>query len=97
MSKNEKEDWLRNCEMRQQCIQTSPATRDAEDDEKKHMLYLFQTRVITESCLAVLYLRNVRRGPIVIIRELLREWFPRWALLVISLLGGSVMEIVIDH
>lgn len=42
------------------------------------------------------YFKSIRRGPIGSIRRALRQSLPSWALLVISFVGGSVLEIVTD-
>lgn len=42
------------------------------------------------------YFKNIKRGPIGTIRKALREWLPRWALLRISFIGGSVVESITD-
>lgn len=44
-----------------------------------------------------LYFKIVKRGPLVEIRNALRECLPNWALLGLDFVGSSVMEIITDR
>lgn len=43
------------------------------------------------------YFKNVRRGPLVVIRNALRECLPSWTLPGLKFVGAPVLEIVIDE
>lgn len=44
-----------------------------------------------------LYFKNVRRGPLGLVRNALRESLPSWALLGLDFVGASVLEIITDE
>lgn len=52
--------------------------------------------MIEESPQVVVYVRNIKKGPIGAIRNALRHNLPIWALLGLRFIGGSVLEIIKD-
>lgn len=44
-----------------------------------------------------LYFKNVKRGPLGMVRKALRECLPSWALLGLDFVGNSIMEVVTDN
>lgn len=47
--------------------------------------------------ITAVYFKNIRRGPIGTIRQALRECLPSWALLGLSFIGSSILEILTDE
>lgn len=61
------------------------------------MLDQQQLRFRVEPVPEAVYFKNLRRGPIGSLRRALRKCLPAWAILGLSFVGGSILEIVTDR
>lgn len=62
----------------------------------KHILEIGRLKERDEPKPTAMYFKNIRRGPVGLVRKALIHSFPTWTLLGLSFIGGSVLEIITD-
>lgn len=80
----------------QQAREIIPEPLQAKISKTRSLLTQNSVKPAYEPRPTALYFKNVRRGPLGVIRKALRECLPTWALLGLDFVGNSIMEVVTD-